>query len=132
MRSLLVDTGPLYALLDPDDAHHDEAHDQLRRSYEIAPTLSVAYPTLLETYTLVIRRSGARVAQRWLRDANEGLGLINPTAQDYASAALLVQRYPDQMITLFDTTIAVISEALDLPVWTFDSDFDVMKAKVWR
>lgn len=39
---------------------------------------------------------------------------------------------PDQAITLFDATLAVLASRLKLEVWTYDHHFDVMRAKVWR
>lgn len=41
-------------------------------------------------------------------------------------------RYPDQSITLFDAILAVLSDRLALPIWTFDHHFDVMGSDVWR
>ena len=43
-----------------------------------------------------------------------------------------ITHYPDQPITLFDALLAVMSERFDLPVWTFDHHFDVMRVAVWR
>jgi predicted nucleic acid-binding protein len=33
---------------------------------------------------------------------------------------------------LFDALLATLSDRLGLAVWTFDSDFDVLGANVWR
>ncbi|WP_295888238.1 hypothetical protein [uncultured Thiohalocapsa sp.] len=44
----------------------------------------------------------------------------------------MVGRFPDQSITLFDTTLAMVASRLRLPVWTYDHHFDRMQATVWR
>jgi predicted nucleic acid-binding protein len=59
-------------------------------------------------------------------------GLVNPSSGDYQRAADRVQRFQDQAISLFDAVLAVLAETLDLPVWTFDHQFDVMRVAVWR
>jgi hypothetical protein len=38
----------------------------------------------------------------------------------------------EQVISLFEAVLAVLSEHLDILLWTFDSDFDVMRVFVWR
>lgn len=68
MRSLLADTGPLYALVDPDDQYHSRAQNALRRIIEDDLTILVAFPTLLESYTLVLRRLGLDVARPCFRN----------------------------------------------------------------
>lgn len=39
---------------------------------------------------------------------------------------------PDQTISFFDALLAEMASVLELPVWTYDSDFDVMGVAVWR
>ena len=51
---------------------------------------------------------------------------------DYHAAMSRIQRYRDQAFTLFDVVLAILSERLALPVWTYDHHFDVMRVPVWR
>ncbi len=60
-RAVLADSGPLYAAVDPDDAHHARAHRELNRLARDKHEVLIAYPTLLEAYTLVLFRLGKRV-----------------------------------------------------------------------
>ena len=53
-RAILADTGPLYAAADPDDAHHERAQRELERLAREKREVVLAYPTLLEAYTLVL------------------------------------------------------------------------------
>jgi predicted nucleic acid-binding protein len=48
------------------------------------------------------------------------------------AAVKKVSRYPDQKITLVDAIVAVLSEKMNLPVWSYDYHFDVMGIPVWR
>lgn len=132
MRSVLADTGPLYALVDPDDGFHQRARGEASRIAEQGWTLVVAFPTLLESHSLVLRRLGPATARRWLEEATAGAGLLNPDRDDYLAAVRRLRSYADQHITLCDALVAVLSDQLRLRVWTFDHRFDVMAAAVWR
>jgi predicted nucleic acid-binding protein len=129
---VLIDTGVLYALSDTRDQYHQRAREEAERLERAGATLSVCYPTLLESYSLVLFRLGKHIAQRWLAEALQGLGTINASGDDYRAAQALVQRYPDQSITLFDAVLVVLAERLGFAIWTFDADFDIMRASVWR
>jgi len=130
-RAVLADTGPLYAAADPDDAHHERASQELRRLTRDKYEVVVAYPTLLEAYTLVLFRLGRNAASRWLSDM-AGASMINPTPEDYRQAAATVQALADQPVTLFDATVAALAARLSLQVWTYDHHFDLMRVGVWR
>ena len=130
-RAVLADTGPLYAAADPDDAHHRRARQEVRRLAREHYEVVVAYPTLLEAYTLVLFRLGKSAASRWLNDM-AGASLMNPNPEDYRQARTRLQTLTDQTITLFDSTVATLATRLGLPVWTYDHHFDLMTVAVWR
>ena len=129
--AVLADTGPLYAAADPDDTHHKRARRELRRLADENQEILVAYPTVLEAYTLVLFRLGETAAQRWLEDMANA-ALVNPSAEDYRHAVVRVQSLKDQPVTLFDALVATMALRLGLQVWTYDHHFDVMRVAVWR
>ena len=129
--AVLADTGPLYAATDPDDAHHKRSRRELRRLADENYEIIVAYPTLLEAYTLVLFRLGETTAARWLEEM-AGAALVNPSADDYRQAVVRVQSLKDQSITLFNALVASLAGRLGLEVWTYDHHFDVMRVAVWR
>jgi predicted nucleic acid-binding protein len=132
VRAVLADTGPLYALVDPDDEHHRRAQGELerlaKRNYEVV----VAFPVMLEAYKLISRNVGIAVGHGWLAEVESRTVLYNPEPEDYREASLRVRRYADQPITLEDALLAILSERLKLPVWTFDHHFDILNVNVWR
>jgi len=132
MQAVLADTGPLYAAADPDDRYHTQAQEQLQVLEDESYAVVLAYPTLLEAYTLVLHRLGGRTAARWLDDVRVGTASLNPTTDDYLAAVGMVKRFPDQTITLFDATVAALAIRLSIPVWTYDHHFDAMQSGVWR
>lgn len=131
-RTVLADTGPLYAAADPDDAHHQRAHRELKRLARDKREVMVAYPTLCEAYTLVLYRLGKSMASSWMDDVCAGVALVNPLPEDYREARKRLHALTDQPITLFDATVAVLGERLGVQIWTYDHHFDLMRAAVWR
>ena len=131
-RAVLADTGPLYAAVDPDDELHARAQRELKRLARDKREVIVAYPTLLEAYTLVLYRLGKETAFAWLKETLGGAALINPTPEDYREAAAKLTELSDQPITLFDATVAVLAIRLGIEVWTYDHHFDLITTAVWR
>lgn len=131
-QAVLADTGPLYASVDPDDQHHARAQREGTRLAGDGYAVIITYPTLFESYNLLYQRLGNATARTFLAELRERSGFFSPTPEDYAGACALPARFPDQDLSLFDTLVAVLSERLRLAVWTYDSDFDVVGANVWR
>jgi predicted nucleic acid-binding protein len=130
-RSVLADASPLYAAADEADAHHLRALRELQKLARDRRELAVTYPTLLETYSLVLHRMGTNAASKWLTYMAD-VTLLNPTAEDYRQALARVRALTDQHITLFDATVAALATRLNLEVWTYDHHFDAMQVAVWR
>jgi len=129
---VLADTGPLYAAVDPTDHYHLQAQRELAKLQRERLTVGVAYSTLIESYTLVLRRVGLQTAHGWLEEIQSGVVLINPTPDDYLAVASRIRAYSDQPLTMFDGVLVVLSKRLGLSVWTYDYHFDLMRANVWR
>jgi predicted nucleic acid-binding protein len=131
-RFVLADTGPLYAAVDRDDQHHSRAQAEIARLAEDRLAVAILRPTLMEAYSLVLYRLGARVAHDWLREVDGGALLVQPGVEDYTDAHALVQGFPDQAITLFDALVASAGRRLGTSIWTYDHHFDMLRASVWR
>jgi len=131
-RLVLVDTGPVYAAVDPDDQLHARAQHELKRLARDRRQVVLVYPTLLEAYTLVLYRLGNRSASQWLQEITAGAALINPDPVDYRAAWRRVLELADQPVTLFDATVAVMATRLRAEIWTYDHHFDILRAPVWR
>jgi|SRR5271157_67305 len=130
-RSILADTGPLYALADPSDQFHTRAVAELESIKKRGLAIGATYATLCEAYTLVLRRLGANYAHQWLAEMFAGAVLWNPEPTDYVLASVELDRYSDQAITLIDAVTAVISGKLGVPVWSYDRHFVTMGVELW-
>jgi predicted nucleic acid-binding protein len=131
IRAVLADTGPLYAANDEGDEHHQRALRELKELARDRREVLIAYPIVLEAYSLLLYRLGRNAASAWITEAAVA-SFVNPTPEDYGRAYTTVRTLTDQSITLVDATIAALATRLGLAVWTYDHHFDVMRVPVWR
>ena len=131
-RTVLADTGPLYAALDPSDDNHDRAQHDIQDLGSGGFGVAIAYPTLCECYSLVLYRLGTESARGWLGEVTDRASLINPTPDDFEEAAMILEGYGDQALSMFDAVTAALSRRLGLSVWSYDHHFDVLRVEVWR
>ena len=131
-NAVLADTGPLYAALDPTDSNHGRAQEEIGRLNREGFVVAVSYPTLCESYSLVLYKLGIGTAHEWLAEVRESASLVSPTPNDYGEAASRLRAYEDQALSMFDAVTAVLSERLEGPVGSYDQHFDVMLVGVRR
>lgn len=131
-NAVLADVGPLYAAVDFDDTFHHQVQEEIKRLEREDRVVVIAYSTLVESYTLIMRRLGLNAAHTWLDEAQSTAILSNPTVDDYAEAMVRVRRYKDQPLTLHDAVLAAMGARLECPIWTYDFHFDLMRAPIWR
>jgi predicted nucleic acid-binding protein len=131
IRAVLADTGPLYAANDEGDVHHRRAVRELKELVRDRREVLIAYPILLEAYSLLLFKLGRNAASGWLAEVADA-SLVNPTREDYGRGFDIVRALSDQPITLVDATVAALASRLGLEVWTYDHHFDVMRVPVWR
>ncbi len=132
MRAIIADTTPLYALSDPDDQYHQQAQTDLQQINEAKLSIILPYPIYLETHKLILQRLGIQQALQFARDIQQSTNLINARDDDYQAAVRLMERFPDQTITIFDAVTAILVQQMQVPVWTYDYHFDIMSVTVWR
>lgn len=133
-RDVLLDTGPIYALLDARDQYHTRAVELFKLIKTVNLVVNVAYPALLETHRLLLSRSGRDrdKAHRSITQFADLVILRYPNETDGLTALTSLERYNDQHISLTDATIAAMSRRLKLRVATFDQrHFSVMEADVF-
>jgi predicted nucleic acid-binding protein len=129
--AVVADAGPLYAAVDPSDRHHQQALIEAEEITRSRVGIVISYSTVLEVYTLLMRKLGRSVALRWLGEISSA-ALVNPTLDDYRQASTKLAAFADQPITLFDATVAILATRMGLSVWTYDHHFDIMQIQVWR
>lgn len=105
----IVDSGPLYAAVDADDADHARCVAALSRTdfKIVVPTLVVA-----ETTYLVATRLGARTEARFLRSLGQ-IDVDGPGPDDWDRIAELVERYADVPLGGTDASVIALAERLE-------------------
>ena len=125
MRSrVIVDTGPLVALLNQKDHSHAWVVQQLQ---DIQPPMVTCESVLAEATYLTRKTPGARIAL--IEMVGEGFLTIGMAVADHHSALLaMVRRYADVPISLADGCLVRLAELFpQSPVLTLDSDFSVYR-----
>ena len=108
---LLLDTGPLYALADADDAWHAPVRDFLAARREV---LLVPVTVLPEVAYLLASRLGEAVERRFVASlAARELTIEDLKAADVERCRDLLDRYPQ--LGFVDATVVAMAERLRLP-----------------
>ncbi|MBI4312185.1 MAG: PIN domain-containing protein [Chloroflexi bacterium] len=111
--ALVLDTGPLYATLDRNDAQHRRCLDLLRDTSE---PLVIPAPVLVEVDWLVHVRLHAGVFNALLEDILAGVYVVEelqPT--DYRRIRELCDRYADANVGFVDAAVLAVIERLNEP-----------------
>ncbi len=109
---ILVDTGPLVAAANRTDTHHDESArvDFSAPSPRLVPGLVIA-----EVAYLLARDAGAALEAAFLQSFSGGfLALVEPTVEDLARTADLVEQYSDLRLGTTDACLVAIAERLQI------------------
>lgn len=126
-RSLLVDSGPLYAYIDADEPAHAACVEllQAHQGPLVAPTLCVA-----ETTYLLRTRLSSEAELRFLGDLASGAITLEPVhPADLLRIAELVSRYRRLPLGTVDASIVAAAERLEVTqLATLDRrDFSVVR-----
>lgn len=124
MKAIIADTTPLYGAIDTSDQYHSRAQAELRRIESEDLTVIISFPVYIETYSLLLYRLGFEQATHFTQNCLESANLINPTEDQYFAAIAKAKQFPDQTITIVDALTAIISIELDLPVWSYDYQYN--------
>ena len=106
MRAVLVDAGPLVALIEPTDARHQDCVDALAT---IDDPLITVWPAFTEAMYLV-RGAERSEAALWGMLESDGIDQAQLDAADAAPMKTLMQRYRDQPMDLADAALVRVAE----------------------
>ena len=124
MRGVLVDAGPLVAILDADEAFHEECVATLR---DIREPMITVWPALTEATHLV----GSNEARDRLLEIVEqgGLRIAPLDTRDVPRMRALMQKYRDRPMDLADAALVRVGERDGFQtVFTIDrTDFAVYR-----
>jgi predicted nucleic acid-binding protein len=110
---IVVDTGPIVALLNDRDDHHERCRDFLANH---PGPLLVPTTVFTEVCMLAERRRGTRAELAFLSDVRSGLfTMLETTSVDLDRIADLVKTYADLPLGTVDASVVALAERLHLP-----------------
>jgi predicted nucleic acid-binding protein len=124
IRRVLLDTGPLIALLDRRDQHHAWVQAQFE---EIVPPLLTCDAVLTEACFLARRSAGRTQAALELFERGVARLAFDLDA-NFAAVSSLMKRYANVPMSLADACLVRLSELVaDCVAFTLDSDFRIYR-----
>ena len=125
-RNVVVDAGPIIALMIAGDARHGWAREQFSR---LRPPLLTCEPVLSEAAFVLERLGGDASATLALVD--KGVMRVAFSVQEHAATLhALMRRYAGVPMSLADACLVRMTELIEDPaVMTFDSDFRVYRRR---
>lgn len=123
MPSIAVDTGPLVALFDRNDAHHARALAYFERA---TARFVTNLPVITEAVHLLSFSTGA--AQDCLGWVTAAFTIDAATVADVPRIVALLDKYSDLPADFADAALVAMCERLGIgAIATFDRDFDVYR-----
>jgi len=108
--AFVLDTGPLYAVLDRDDAAHQRSISLLDASNE---RLVIPSPVLVEVEQLIRARLDVETFTTLLSDIIAGdYHVENLSSMDYARIAQICSQYRDTLVGFVDAAVLAVVERL--------------------
>lgn len=124
MQNIVVDAGPLIALFDPDDAHHKQAGEFLRRASDAR----------LITTSLVVGEVAAMLSDiqpnlfRFLDWLLAVVEIDDALREDLPRAIEIMKKYSDLPADLADVSLVALCERRGITtIASIDSDFAVYR-----
>jgi len=124
IRGVIVDTGPLVALIDESDQWHAWVQSTF---HEILPPLITCEPVLTQACYLARRTDGGIPAVLELFQRGVAC-LAFDLHENFSPVSYLIQRYASVPMSLADACLVRMSELVsDSVVFTLDSDFHIYR-----
>ena len=124
---ILVDTGPIVAIINDRDDHHQECKYLLER---LPGPLLIPATVATEVCLMLERRQGTYAELAFLSDVQAGrYTLIESLSADLARIAQLVEKYDDLPLGTVDASVVALAERLNITtVVTIDRrDFSIVR-----
>jgi predicted nucleic acid-binding protein len=125
-RTVVVDSGPIIAFFDADDAHHQRGLEFLRQTR--AQLISTMAAVTEAMHVLADSLRARKNLLVWIQSG--GLHLTEPTLDDFARIAELIEKYADLPMDFTDAVVVALCERLNVRhVATVDRDFAIYRHK---
>ena len=123
---IFCDTSFFFACLEPRDQSHSEAALWLKASQQNKSVFFTTWDILSETVTLLRRKSGYRIAQKFIDEIIPSLRLVSTDESVRQEALAIFKRFAkDKKLSFCDCVSCVVlsTELVHIPTATFDIHF---------
>ena len=120
---VLIDTSAHYALLSDSDSYHSQARDTFERIVDRDQELWTTSYVLVECMALVHRRLGFSVLSQFITYVESSVSVFWIERTTHAQALIQLIDSQGSGLSFVDWTIALASDAMRAPVFTFDRGF---------
>jgi uncharacterized protein len=126
-NAVVVDSGPLIALFDRDDAYHKLAVDFLASHTGLR--LVTTWAVINETSALLGARVGKQAELDFLTWVERGgVSLAQQDGVAFSKIKSLIEKYRDLPFDFADASVAILAEQSGLTqILTLDRDFDIYR-----
>ncbi|MBF2055823.1 MAG: PIN domain-containing protein [Cyanobacterium sp. T60_A2020_053] len=120
MKRLVLDAGPLIALVSKKDNYHSEAKLGFSKISLIFGEVLTPLPILFEVYKFVSRNESINMAKKLLSVIEEETVIVTISTSDFVSISDLVLNFSHWRGTLEDASVIVIAQKYQSQIWTID------------
>lgn len=120
MKRLVLDAGPLIALVSERDNYHSEAKLGFSQISLVFGEVLTPLPILFEVYKFVSRNESPKIAQKLLSVIQEETVIVTISESDFVSISDLVLNFSHWGGTLEDASVIVIAKKYQGQIWTID------------
>ncbi len=117
---IVLDAGPLIALLHERDAEHSTAVNGFRQLLQARTRLIAPLPIVFEVYKWLLYEAHPAAAQLGLEQMRQSLVIVYPAETDFEEVTDVLAGLPAWKGTLEDALVALLALRLDVPVWTMN------------
>lgn len=120
MKRLVLDAGPLIALVSEKDNYHSQAKLGFSHISLVFGEVLTPLPILFEVYKFVSRNESPNMAQKLLEMIQEETLIVTISELDFVTISDLVLNFSHWRGTLEDASVIVIAKKYQGQIWTID------------
>ncbi|MBE9051728.1 type II toxin-antitoxin system VapC family toxin [Nostocales cyanobacterium LEGE 11386] len=120
MKRLVLDAGPLIALVSVQDDYHQECKAGFSQLPALFGEVLTPLPVLFEVYKFVLREQSSRAAMTALAVISESTVTVPLSMEMFQDIYSMVHQIPDWQGSLEDASVVAVAQLYDATIWTLD------------
>ena len=131
-RAVMLDTGPLISLYDPQDNRRGDIHAIMQQMQRLRYPVCITLLVIAETHRRILYDIGYKPALEFLKAINDGsVQILKIEKKDVINAIDVIERYPDQQISCTDAMSMAVMKRIGIQkVLSYDWHFGLLNFSV--